>query len=271
MKNLFSSIRSWLFPKEERVSEVALLRMEYESRIQSLETTTRRLAVMLKHGEVDVTVSEQTLKEHFQTLIREIVEDAFDFETLVSDAINDYDFSDAVDTAIGDRDWDYELRHTLDWDKVAERVSEKLDWETIVSDNDIITRGDYDFDDMMLKSEHMSEDDIVTRDELSDMVVGETKRDWFTQMLKDEVARHFKDTLQRVRETEEANCRNAIDEEIEHKVSFLITEELQKKFGDSFDIWFHNLIAHSVKQVISDMIVAAHQQVVDNNNEESAS
>lgn len=264
MKNLFSSIRSWFFPKEERISEVALLRMEYESRIQHLECVVRRLAVMLKHGEVDITVSEQTLKEHFQTLVRETVEDAFDFDTLVSDAINDYDFSDAVDTAISDKDWDYELRHSIDWDKVAERVAEKLDWETIVSDNDIVTRGDYDFDDMMLKSEHMSEDDLVTRDDLSDMVINELKRDWFEQMLKDEVTRHFKDTLQRVRETEEENCRNAIDDEIENKVAVLIDEELKKKFGDSFDIWFHNVIAHGVKQVISEMIVAAHKQVVAN-------
>lgn len=264
MKNLFSSIRSWFSPKKWEPSEVDMLRMEYEGRIQTLENTTRRLAVMLKHNEVDVTVSEQTLKEHFQTLVRETVEDAFDFETLVSDCINDYDFSDAVDTAIGDRDWDYELRHSLDWDKVAERVAEKLDWETIVSDNDIITRGDYDFDDFMLKSDHLSEDDLVTRDDLSDMVVGETKRDWFKQMLKEEVSSLFKDTLQSVRETEEANCRNAIDDEIESKVGILIDEQLQKKFGDSFDIWFHNVIAHGVKQVISEMIIAAHKQVVAN-------
>ena len=52
-------------------------------------------------------------------------------------------------------------------------------------------------------------------------------------------------------------------------MSVLIAEELQKKFGDSFDIWFHNLIAHSVKQVISDMIVAAHQQVVANTEDNS--
>ncbi len=280
MKNLFSSIRSWFFPKEERISEVALLRMEYESRIQHLEITTRRLAVMLQHGKVDVTVSEQTLKEHFDAVVSESVmkwlpnwADDLEFvktddlESAVSNAIDDYDFTDAVDTAISDKDWDYELRHSLDWDKVAERVSEKLDWETIISDQDIITRNDYDFDDFMLKSEHLSEDDIVTRDELSDMVIGELKRDWFDSKLKEDVARIFKDTLQSVRQTEEDNCRNAIDDAIEAKVDVLIGERMNEKFGPSFDIWFHNLIAHAVKCVITEMVKAAYEESVKSSNE----
>jgi hypothetical protein len=280
MKNLFSSIRSWFFPKEERISEVALLRMEYESRIQHLEITTRRLAVMLQHGKVDVTVSEQTLKEHFDAVVSESVmkwlanwADDLEFvktddlESAVSDAVDNYDFTDAVDTAIGDKDWDYELRHSLDWDKVAERVSEKLDWETIMSENDIVTTNDYDFDDFMLKSDHLSEDDIVTRDDLSDMVVNELKRDWFEQKLKEEVLSHFKSTLQQVRDTEESNCRNAIDDAIEAKLDLLLAEQMRGKFGPQFDIWFHNLVAHAVKTVMGEMVKAAYEQVVSDTQE----
>jgi len=280
MKNLFSSIRSWFFPEKYQPSEVDMLRLEYEGRIQDLENTTRRLAVMLQHGKVDVTVSEQTLKEHFDAVVSESVMKWLanwcddlefvktdDLESAVSDAIDDYDFTDAVDTAISDKDWDYELRHSLDWDKVAERVSDKLDWETIISDQDIITRNDYDFDDFMLKSEHMSEDDLVTRDDLSDMVVNELKRDWFEQKLKEEVLSHFKSTLQQVRETEEANCRNAIDDAIEAKLDLLLVEQMKSKFGPQFDIWFHNLVAHAVKTVMGEMVKAAYEQVVSDTQE----
>jgi hypothetical protein len=183
--------------------EFARQQQEVNALRQSVEEQKHiinRLSVMLKHDDVSITVSEKAIEEHFDVLVSKSVmkwlanwADDLDFvkpsdlEDAVSSAIDDYDFSDAVDRCVEDKDWDYELRHSLDWDKVAERVAEKLDWETIVSDNDLITRSDYDFDDMMLKSEHMSEDDIVTRDELSDMVVGETKRDWFVQTIRDAV------------------------------------------------------------------------------------
>lgn len=195
--------------------------------------------------------------------------DDYDFTSKVESVIDDGNLvENAADDWLNNQDWDYNLRDCLDWDKVADRVVEKLDWETIISDNDIVTEHHIDLDDIMLKSDHMSEDDLVTRDDLSTMVVDELKRDWFNSLLSDEVKRHFKDTLQSVRQTEEANCRNAIDDEIESKVALLVAERLQEKFGDSFDIWFHNLIAHSVKSVISEMIVAAHSQVVANNDKE---
>jgi hypothetical protein len=284
MKNLFSTIRSWFSPKQQYASEVALLRLEYESRIQHLECVIKRHSVMLKHDQVSVTTSEETLKAHFDCVVSESVmkwlanwADDLDFvktndiESTVSDAINEHDFSDsisdALDDAISNRDWDYELRDAIDWDKVADKVVDKIDWSDAIRTNDILTTDDIDTDDLMLKSEHMSEDDLVTRDDLSDMVIGELKRDWFTQMLKDDVARIFKDTLQSVRDTEDANCRNAIDDEIVAKVDTLVAEQLLKKFGDSFDIWFHNLIAHSVKHVITQMITAAHDQVVSDSEE----
>jgi hypothetical protein len=175
--------------------------------------------------------------------------------------------SDALDDAISNRDWDYELRESIDWDKVAERVSEKLDWPTIISDNEIVCSGDYDFDDMMLKSEHMSDDDLVTRADLSDMVTDELKRDWFSSLLKDEVGRIFKDTLYAARDTEEDNCRNAIDDEIEVKVDSLIREQMQSKFGPAYDEWFNGFVLHAVKASLADLLEQSYKAAVANAKE----
>lgn len=250
-----------------------------QQRLMSVEQDVHHIKGVLDTDSVRLFTSKH--EEHFDLIVSKSVmkwlanwaDEKYasqeDIETAVSNAISDHDFTDVVDDCLNSRDWDYELRESIDWDRVADKVADKIDWSEVISDNEIVCQGDYDFDDFMLKSDHLSEDDLVTRDDLSDMVIGELKRDWFEQKMKEEVARHFKDTLQSVRNTEEENCRNAIDDEIESKVAVLISEELQKKFGDSFDIWFHNLIAHSVKQVISDMIVAAHQQVVANNEDNS--
>lgn len=256
-----------------------------EMRIQQLEHDVNRLNKMLSMHEVSITTSVESLKQHIDTLISKsvmmwlqnwlnekyVLEE--DIEGIVLDAIKDTDFSDsisdALDDAISNRDWDYELREAIDFDRFADKVADKLDWSTIISDNEIVCQGDYDFDDFMLKSEHLSEDDIVTRDELSDMVIGELKRDWFEQKMKEEVTRHFKDTLQSVRQTEEGNCRNAIDDAIEAKLDLLLTEQMRSKFGPQFDIWFHNLVAHAVKTVLGEMVKAAYEQVTTeegNNN-----
>jgi hypothetical protein len=98
--------------------------------------------------------------------------------------------SSAVDDAISNRDWDYEFRDSVDWDKVAERVADKLDWDTIISDQDIITRNDIDVDDIMMKSEELNEDEIVKQSDLADRVVNELKRDWFATMLADEIKKY---------------------------------------------------------------------------------
>jgi hypothetical protein len=189
----------------------------------------------------------------------------------IQDAIAECDMtdaiSDALDDAISNRDWDYELRESIDWDKVAERVSEKLDWPTIISDNEIVCSGDYDFDDMMLKSEHMSDDDLVTRADLSDMVTDELKRDWFSSLLKDEVGRIFKDTLYAARDTEEDNCRNAIDDEIEVKVDSLIREQMQSKFGPAYDEWFNGFVLHAVKASLADLLEQSYKAAVANAKE----
>lgn len=274
MKNLFSLIRSWFSTSKQT---------EAEMRIQQLEHDVNRLNKMLAMHEVSISVSEQSLKTHHDTLISKSVmswlanwaDDKYasqdDIETVVSDAIDEHDFtdsiSDALDDAISNRDWDYELRECIDFDKVADKVADKLDWSTIISDNEIVCEGDYDFDDFMLKSDHMSDDDLVTRDDLSDMVIGELKRDWFEQKMKDEVTRHFKDTLQSVRQTEEDNCRNAIDDAIEAKLDLLLVEQMKSKFGPQFDIWFHNLVAHAVQSVLNEMVKAAYDQVVSDTKE----
>jgi hypothetical protein len=224
MKNLFSSIRSWFFPKSKEPSEVQLLRHEYECRIQHLEGDVRRLSTMLGHDQVNVTTDATVLKEHFQTVVREAVEEAFDFDALVSDAVNDFDYSDVIDNAIENKDWDYELRASLDWDKVADKVVDKIDWSDVVSDNDILTRDDVDVDDLMLQSEQMSDDEVMTREDMSDEVANELKRDWFKQMLSEQVASIFKDTLYKARETEHDNVINAIDEEIELGLNKAIEE-----------------------------------------------
>lgn len=253
-----------------------------EMRIQQLEHDVNRLNKMLAMHEVSIAVDESVLIAHRDIIISKSVMNwlpnwvaEFDYVSKddIGDAIEEHDFSDsisdALDDAISNRDWDYELREAIDFDRVADKVADKLDWETIISDNDIVTNNDIDLDDVMLKSDHLSEDDIVTRDELSDMVIGELKRDWFEQKMKDEVTRHFKDTLQSVRQTEEGNCRNAIDDAIEAKLDLLLTEQMRSKFGPQFDIWFHNLVAHAVKTVLGEMVKAAYEQVTteeDDNN-----
>jgi hypothetical protein len=251
-----------------------------EMRVQQLEHDVNRLNKLLDMHEVSIATSDDTLKMHRDTLISRSVMNwlpnwvaEFDYVSKddIGDAIEEHDFtdsiSDALDDAISNRDWDYEMREALDWDNIADRVAKKFDWSDIISDNCIVTTDDYDFDDFMLKSEHMSEDDLVTRDDLSDMVVNELKRDWFEQKLKEEVLSHFKSTLQQVRDTEEDNCRNAIDDAIEAKLDLLLAEQMRGKFGPQFDIWFHNLVAHAVQTVMGEMVKAAYEQVVSDTKE----
>jgi len=187
-----------------------------------------------------------------------------DIEQVVSDAVDEHDFtdniSDALDDAISNRDWDYELREAVDWDRVAERVSEKLDWPTIISDNEIVCSGDYDFDDMMLKSDHMSEDDLVTRDDLSDMVVGETKRDWFTQVIADLVKNEFDKNEKKADVLATENLENCIEDTIEISVEAKIVEAFKTKFGDTWENWHTEFVRFTVKTVLGEMLTSAYEQ-----------
>ena len=135
-------------------------------------------------------------EERVLELIREHTATASDaLKEQIAEAIEekfaDYDFSDAVseavDDAISSRDWDYELREAVDWDKVADRVVDKIDWHQVISDNDIVTTDDIDVDDIMLKSDELNEDEIVKQADLADRVYAELKRDWFATMLTDEM------------------------------------------------------------------------------------
>jgi hypothetical protein len=214
------------------------------------------------------------LKEHFKTVVRQAVEDAFDFDRLVEEAIDDHDFtdvvSDAMDDAISNRDWSDIVNDNTDYDKIADKVIETVDWSDVISDNDIITRDEVDPDDLMLKSEHMSEDDLVTRADLSDSVVNELKRDWFEQMLKDQVKVLFKSTLSDARETEAANVRNCIDDEIEHKLDALIREQMQSKFGSEWDNWYNENTRHCVKIVLGEFLQAAYEQTKSTETNDNA-
>jgi hypothetical protein len=237
---------------------------EFARQQQEVATLTKRIEELEAANKSDTLSLDKkylVTGTAFKTAVESIVEEWTSDN--IQDAIAECDMtdaiSDALDDAISNRDWDYELREAIDWDKVAERVSEKLDWSTIISDNEIVCSGDYDFDDMMLKSEHMSDDDLVTREDLGTMVTDELKRDWFSSLLKDEVARIFKDTLYAARDTEEDNCRNAIDDEIEVKVDSLIREQMQSKFGQAYDEWFNGFVLHAVKASLADLLEQSYK------------
>lgn len=272
---MFTAIRCFISNFKKMFSPAP--QTDAQQRLMAVEQDVHHIKGVLDTDSVRLFTSKHD--EHFDLIVSKSVmkwlanwlDDKYasqeDIETTVSDAISDHDFTDVVDDCLNSRDWDYELRESIDWDKVADKVANKIDWSEVISDNEIVCQGDYDFDDFMLKSDHLSEDDLVTRDDLSDMVIGELKRDWFEQKMKDEVTRHFKDTLQVVRQNEEDNCRNAIDDAIEAKLDLLLVEQMKSKFGPQFDIWFHNLVAHAVKTVLGEMVKAAYEQVT--NTEES--
>ena len=245
---------------------IVMQRHEYETRIQSLEGDVRRLCTMLGHDQVNVTTDATILKEHFKTVVREAVEESFDFDSLVSDAVNDFDFSDAIDSALENKDWDYVLRDNIDWDKVAEKAVEKMDWSDIISDNCLLTSDDIDVNDLMLQSEQMSDDDVMTREDLSDEVCSELKRDWFKQMLKDEVASIFKETLYKARETEHDNVINAIDDEIAVGLAKAIEERMAEKFGAMWDTWYVEHTRHCVKTILGEFLASAYEQTKGDND-----
>jgi hypothetical protein len=134
-------------------------------------------------------------EERVLELIREHTATASDaLKDTINEALEEHDFSDAIESAVDDaissKDWDYELRDAVDWDRVAEKVVDKLDWETALSDNNVLTSNDIDVDDIMLKSEELNEDEIVKQADLADRVSNELKRDWFATMLADEIKKY---------------------------------------------------------------------------------
>jgi len=261
MKQMIGKLLAWFLPASK--AEHTLL--DLEMRIMGLEQDVHHLKGLLKTDSISLAgMSKKSHDEHFQTIVREATEESFDFDTLVSEAIENHDFtdsiSDALDDAISNKDWDYELREAIDWDKVADKVVDKIDWSDVVSDNCLLTSDDIDIDDLMLQSEQMSDDDVMKRSDLSDEVISELKRDWFTQMLKDEVKSLFKSTLSEARETENANARNCIDDEIEIKLDVLIREQMTAKFGEQWDNWYNENTRHCVKIVLGEFLASAYEQ-----------
>lgn len=279
MKILFYKILSYLGINRQTDlqmlrNNLVHMRHEYETRIQSLEGDVHRMCVMLSHNQVDVTTDEKILKEHFETIVKDAIEKSYDFDRLVSDAIDDHDFtdtiSDGMDDAISNRDWSDIIDDNTDYDKIADKVIETVDWSDVISDNDIITRDEVNPDDLMLKSEHMSDDDLVTRDNLSDMVSDQLKRDWFPMMVYEIVGESFDKKLLVTRENAQANCVNAIDDEIENAVSESVRERMKEKFGPEFDNWFNENIRHTIKIVLGEFLQAAYEQTKNTETNDNA-
>lgn len=261
MKTLIGKILAWFLPASK--TEHTLL--DLEMRIMGLEQDVHHLKGLLQTDSISLAgMSKKSHDEHFQTIVRKAVEESFDFDTLVEEAIENHDFadsiSDALDDAISNKDWDYELREAVDWDKVADQVVRKIDWSDIISDNCLLTSDDIDVNDLMLQSEQMSDDEVIKREDLGEEVANQLKRDWFPMMVIEQVNESFDKKLMNARETENANARNAIDDEISAKVDELIREQMRNKFGPEFDNWFNENIRHCIKVVLGEFLEAAYQQ-----------
>ena len=126
----------------------------------------------------------ELIREHTATAsdaLKESIEEA------IEEKFSDYDFSDAVDDAISNKDWEYELQGAMDYDKIADKVVDKIDWSDVISNQDLITTDSLDIDDIMLKSETLSDDEKISRGDLGDEVADQLKRDWFKAMLTEEI------------------------------------------------------------------------------------
>ena len=123
----------------------------------------------------------ELIKEHTQT-----ASDAI--EETVNNAIENYDFSDAADTAIENHDFSYDVEQALDAlsGSNLNDLARKLRRE-----QGMLSEDDLSVDDVMLKSEHLNEDDVLTRGDMSDAIADDLKRDWFKMMVADLV----KDTV----------------------------------------------------------------------------
>ncbi len=188
------------------------------------------------------------------------VSESESFKDGVGSILDDHDFSDQIDDALGNRDWSYELEGVLDYDDLADKVLRKVDWSEIISDNDIVTTDDIDCSDVMLKSEQLSEDETIKRGDLSDEICNDLKRDWFTQMIAELVDSEFQSSLGKARENAQANSQNAIDDEIQHAVAERIESQFKDKFGENWDNWFSENIRHTVQTVLGEMLASAYEQ-----------
>lgn len=271
MKNWFSK----LFTNSKTEDTIRYL----ELRIMGLEQDVHHLKGLLKTDSISLAgMSTKNHEEHFDVIVSKSVmkwlgnwaDDKFvsneNLDDAVSDSISNGSFvSDEVESVLDNEDWDYRLRDCFDWDKVADKVSDKLDWSQIISDNEIVCQGDYDFDDFMLQSEQMSDDDVMTRSDLSEEIANELKRSWFTSLMSEQVNTLFDTKLQMVRNNEHENCINAIDDEIVTKVGELVQERMRERFGAEWDDWFNANVRFNVKTILGEFLASAYEQTKEGN------
>lgn len=274
---MIGKLLAWFLPANTTEHKYALLEM----RVMCLEMENNRIRKMLEiQGEstLDSEDSKVVLyNSNFDTMVSKSVMswlknwlddyDYSDSDTLadkVGSIIDDHDFSDALDDAIGNRDWSYELEGVLDYDDLADKVLRKVDWSDIISDNDIVTSDDIDCSDVMLKSEQLSEDETIKRGDLSDEISNDLKRDWFATMVAEIVDSEFQRSLGKARVNAQDNCQNAIDDEIQSAVAQRIEAQMKQKFGDNWDNWFNENIRHTVTTVLGEMLEAAYEQTKKN-------
>lgn len=268
MKQMIGKLLAWFLPANTTEHKYALLEM----RVMCLEMENNKLRVMLEMDDINASTQEQ-FKPHFDAMVSKSVMswlknwlDDYDvsesesFKDGVGSILDDHDFSDQIDDALGNRDWSYELEGVLDYDDLADKVLRKVDWSDIISDNDIVTTDDIDCSDVMLKSEQLSEDETIKRGELSDEISNDLKRDWFATMVAEIVDSEFQRSLGKARENAQANCQNAIDDEIQHSVAERIESQFKTKFGAEWDNWFSENIRHTVQTVLGEMLQSAYEQ-----------
>lgn len=270
---MIGKLLAWFLPANTTEHKYALLEM----RVMCLEMENNRIRKMLEiQGEstLDSEDSKVVLyNSNFDTMVSKSVMswlknwlddyDYSDSDTLadkVGSIIDDHDFSDELDDAIANRDWSYELEGVLDYDDLADKVLRKVDWSDIISDNDIVTSDDIDCSDVMLKSEQLSEDETIKRGDLSDEISNDLKRDWFATMVAEIVDSEFQRSLGKARENAQANCQNAIDDEIQSAVAERIESQFKTKFGAEWDNWFSENIRHTVQTVLGEMLQSAYEQ-----------
>jgi len=232
-----------------------MLEIEGESTLESEDSK-----VVLYNANFDTMVSKSVMSWLKNWLDDYDYSDSDTLGDAVRSVIDDHDFSDAVDDCISNKDWSYELEGVLDYDDVASKVIKKLDWSDVISDNDIVTSDDIDCSDVMLKSEQLSEDEIVKRGDLAEEISNDLKRDWFKSLIAEMVDSEFQHSLGKARENAQANSQNAIDDEIQSAVAQRIESQFKDKFGAEWDNWFSENIRHTVQTVLGEMLQSAYEQ-----------
>ena len=270
---MIGKLLAWFLPASTTEHKLVLV----ELRLAGLEMDNLRLRRMLEiEGESTLESEDSKVvlyNANFDTMVSKSVmswlknwfddyeySDSEAFAISVGSILDDHDFTDQIDDSLSSRDWSYELEGVLDYDDVASKVIKKLDWSDVISDNDIVTSDDIDCSDVMLKSEQLSEDEIVKRGDLAEEISNDLKRDWFKSLIAEMVDSEFQHSLGKARENAQANSQNAIDDEIQSAVAQRIESQFKDKFGAEWDNWFSENIRHTVQTVLGEMLQSAYEQ-----------